>query len=282
MTALALRVEAPMVTLRNPLAREFAESFSVPPPSTVYGMLLSMVGEEHRRRHAGVELALAMLSEPAISVVLRTVWRIKVANASPGSQANRRMDFQEVLTDVRFAVWVDSTRERTPGPTLEDRLRVALDRPSEISRYGGLSLGESRDLVDTVCPLRVRPGEQARWLMPDVAGGAGSARVAGSRRGRLHPLGTLSRRARRAHGGVRPRALRLHRAHVARHRRGDAFGRCWLVRGPGGPGARVGRPGARPGQPRARRGGPSARQAVSRAAGGAAPCAAGPVRSAAG
>ncbi len=170
MSVLALRVEAPMVTLRNPLAREFAESFSVPPPSTVYGMLLSMVGEEHRRRHAGVELALAMLSEPAISVVLRTVWRIKVANASPGSQPNRRMDFQEVLTDVRFAVWVDSTRERNPGPTLEDRLRVALDRPAEVSRYGGLSLGESRDLVDTVCPLRVRPGERARWLMPDVAG----------------------------------------------------------------------------------------------------------------
>ena len=77
MSTVALRVEAPLVSFRNPHAREYAETYRVPPPSTVYGMLLSMVGEERRVRHSGARLALAVLGEPTVSTVLRTVWRVK-------------------------------------------------------------------------------------------------------------------------------------------------------------------------------------------------------------
>lgn len=172
MTPLGLRVEAPLVTLRNPHAREFAKSFAAPPPATVYGMLLSMVGERHRHAHAGARLALAMLTEPEPSVVLRTVWRIKFNRdeVGPGHASNRRMDYQEVLSDLRFAVWVDSAGEQAAGPTLTERLIEALDDPAAVRRYGGLSLGESRDLVNVIERLSPRPDEAARWLLPDPSG----------------------------------------------------------------------------------------------------------------
>ena len=40
---------APVASFRVPRAREYFETFPCPPPSTVYGMLLSMVGEVNRR-----------------------------------------------------------------------------------------------------------------------------------------------------------------------------------------------------------------------------------------
>jgi len=64
---------APVASFRVPRAREYFETFPCPPPSTVYGMLLSMVGEVNRRVHEGAELAIAMLSEPGFEVDLRTL-----------------------------------------------------------------------------------------------------------------------------------------------------------------------------------------------------------------
>lgn len=170
MTILALRVEAPIVSFRNPHAREFGETFAYPPPSTVYGMLLSAVGEEHRARHAGVRLAVARLGVPETSTVLRTVWRVKRADIPLGTGENRRMDFQQLLTGLRIAVWVDSTGEVAGGQTLVERLARALDEPSVVERYGGLSLGESRDLVDVFARLHPAAGERGDWLVPDAAG----------------------------------------------------------------------------------------------------------------
>jgi CRISPR-associated protein Cas5t len=44
--------------------REYGKTYPVPPPSTVYGMLLSLVGETDAYKHCGVQLAIAMLSQP--------------------------------------------------------------------------------------------------------------------------------------------------------------------------------------------------------------------------
>lgn len=170
MTTLSLRVEAPIVSFRNPHAREFGETFPVPPPSTMYGMLLSAVGEEHRSRHAGVRIAIARLGAPETSTILRTVWRVKRADIPLGTGENRRMDFQQLLTGLRAAVWVDSSGEVDLDASLASRLVRALDDPSSIQRYGGLSLGESRDLVDVL--VRLRPGaeERGEWLIPSPEG----------------------------------------------------------------------------------------------------------------
>lgn len=141
-----LRVEVPVACFRQSRAREYLETYPVPPPSTVYGMLLSLVGESNRYLHCGVRLAIAMTKMPEKSTVLRTVHRFKKRTADP---SNIRPDYQELVTNVEFFVWINSDFE-TANPSLSSRLQQAFDNPSLITRFGGLSLGESRDLVNSV------------------------------------------------------------------------------------------------------------------------------------
>lgn len=150
METIGLYVSVPVACFRVPRAREYFETFPCPPPSTVYGMLLSMVGEVNRRVHEGVEIAIAVLSEPAYSVVLRTLWRVKDRNEGPGLANNRRPDFQELLTDMRLAVWVRKGEQERSDVPLIGRIRTVLNQPATVARFGGLSLGESTHLVDEV------------------------------------------------------------------------------------------------------------------------------------
>jgi CRISPR-associated protein Cas5t len=153
METIGLYVSVPVACFRVPRAREYFETFPCPPPSTVYGMLLSMVGEVNRRAHEGAEIAIAVLSEPDYSVVLRTLWRVKDRNEGPGLGNNRRPDFQELLTDVRLAVWVRKGKFERHAPPLAERIGGALERPATVARFGGLSLGESTHLIDEVSSL---------------------------------------------------------------------------------------------------------------------------------
>src|SRR5262249_25898904 len=125
-----------------------------PPPATVYGMLLSMVGEINRRAHEGTDIAIALLSEPKSSVVLRTLWRVKNRNEGLGLGNNRRPDFQELLTDMRIAVWVRRGQHEHNDPSLKDLLRTSLLEPRSVIRFGSLSLGESTHMVDEVSVLQ--------------------------------------------------------------------------------------------------------------------------------
>jgi CRISPR-associated protein Cas5t len=93
-----------------------------------------------------------MLNKPETSVVLRTVWRVK--KTPLGSPGNTRPDYQQLLSPVRLLIWIDSTAEGT-STSLEQRVQSALDRPTSITRFGGLSLGESTHLVDEVTRFKV-------------------------------------------------------------------------------------------------------------------------------
>lgn len=181
MSSIGLAVEVPVASFRMPYAREYAESYEVPPPSTVYGMLLSLIGEEDRYRHIGARVAVARPSGegcavPARSVVLRTFRRIKRKPVS--DPTNARPDFQEVLTGVCVAVWVNSDGEKGDPPTLAERVEAAFKTPATIERFSGLSLGESRDLVDSVSLLSrlnghlapYQTGASCLWLRRDDFG----------------------------------------------------------------------------------------------------------------
>lgn len=160
----ALYVSVPIASFRAPYAREYFETLPCPPPSTVYGMLLSLVGEPDRLRHIGAEIAIGLLSVPDISVVLRTLWRIKSRKHAPGTGENKRPDFQELLTNVRLAVWVRSgPSERQP--TLHQRVMRAMQEPGAVARFGGLSLGESTHLVDEIRPLLGNDTAAVRMLL---------------------------------------------------------------------------------------------------------------------
>jgi CRISPR-associated protein Cas5t len=153
MNSIGLYITIPLACFRVPRAREYFETFPCPPPSTVYGMLLSMVGEVDRREHEGAEIAIALLSEPTYSIVLRTLWRVKDRNEEPGLGNNRRPDFQELLSDTRIAVWVREGKAERSTNSLATRIARALTDPTSVSRFGALSLGESTHLVNDVSIL---------------------------------------------------------------------------------------------------------------------------------
>lgn len=150
---LGLIVEVPVACFRKGLAREYLETEDLPPPATCYGFLLSLVGETDRRKHCGVRVTAGLLSQPDRSVVLRTVWRVK--KTPLGSPGNTRPDYQQLLSHVHLLLWVDSTGEADGPLTLEQRVAIALDPAQRhaINRFGGLSLGESTHLVDSVSLL---------------------------------------------------------------------------------------------------------------------------------
>jgi CRISPR-associated protein Cas5t len=144
---LGVYVTVPIACFRKGMAREYLETEPLPPPATCYGFLLSLVGETDRHKHVGCRVAPMLLNKPPTSVVLRTVWRVK--KTPLGSPGNTRPDYQQLLTDVRLVLWLDSSEES--GDRLENRVRSNFERPAY--RFGGLSLGESTHLVDEVCLL---------------------------------------------------------------------------------------------------------------------------------
>lgn len=161
---LGVYVTVPVACFRKGLAREYLETEPLPPPATCYGFLLSLVGETDRRKYIGAHVAPVLLDPlPKTSVVLRTVWRVK--KTPLGSSGNTRPDYQQLLTDINLVIWLDSALE------LEERVRNALSNPTTVTRYGGLSLGESTHMVDEVCLFdRVRdrlPAKGRIFLLRD-------------------------------------------------------------------------------------------------------------------
>jgi CRISPR-associated protein Cas5t len=157
-----LHVTVPIACFRKGMAREYLETEPLPPPATCYGFLLSLVGEIDRHRHIGCRVTAGLIGSTRISVVLRTVWRVKEKASPQGSGTNARPDYQQLLTGgsadrpfIELVMWLDSAEEMTSDDRLEDRVRVALDpnQRSSVSRFGGLSLGESAHMVDSVSML---------------------------------------------------------------------------------------------------------------------------------
>ena len=154
-----LRVTVPIACFRPGAAREFWETHPLPPPSTLYGFLLSLVGETDRNCHVGVRCTAGLLNQPERSTVLRKLWRIKEYGenkSAQGAGTNVRPDFQHLLTDIQLVVFVDSTEEKSENEnTLENRIKIAMnpETRNQISRFGGLSLGESTHMVDEVSLL---------------------------------------------------------------------------------------------------------------------------------
>jgi len=130
-----LYLECPCTSFPRSFARDFKETYLYPPPSTLYGFLLSLVGEEDM--------------------------------VYPTSQFSKP-NFQELLTDVRIALKIDSSNEMA-SIKLSERVAIALSSPSQILRFGGLSLGESWAMINGIRNYRETDGA-IHWLVKDNRG----------------------------------------------------------------------------------------------------------------
>jgi CRISPR-associated protein Cas5t len=170
MEPLHFYVSVPVAGFRVAQAREYWETYPCPPPSTVYGMLLSLVGEPDRFVHQGTEVAIALISKPECSVVLRTLWRVRDTKVGAGLGNNNRPDFQALLSGVRLSVWVRRGLHENRTPSLQTRLDAAFQKSGNVSRFGGLSLGESTHLVDEVRLWRQGNPDNGQILISDDRG----------------------------------------------------------------------------------------------------------------
>jgi CRISPR-associated protein Cas5t len=167
---IALHVEVPYASFRKSYARSFAETYPFPPPATVYGMLLSYVGEYFRACHVGVKLAFAYKQQPRIATTLRKLSRYKYGVASKQSKVGNAPDYIETLCTIEFICWVDSSSEKKTGArSLEQRLIEAIQSPEQITRTGLVCLGLSDDTVNDVSLLKTIQGKW-HWLNPSNTG----------------------------------------------------------------------------------------------------------------
>jgi len=56
-----LYLDCPCTSFPRSFARDYKETYRYPPPSTVYGLLLSLVGEVDMAAHLGVRLAIGII-----------------------------------------------------------------------------------------------------------------------------------------------------------------------------------------------------------------------------
>lgn len=160
---ITLYVEVPFCAFRPHASREYQDTYPVPPPSAVYGMLLSLVGvrREDKALHCGVEMALAVEEIPKQAKVFRKFRRGKTLQ-------DLRPDYQDLLLDLRLWIWLRQGQDTAPM-TLPEKVAQALSSPIAVTRFGGLSLGESSYLVDTAS-LKEPPGREGIFLQPDDQG----------------------------------------------------------------------------------------------------------------
>lgn len=167
-----LYLDCPCTSFPRSFARDFKETYRYPPPSTVYGFLLSLVGEEDMAAHLGVQLAVGIIGDdPPISRIVRKQRHHKFSRDHLGTYPTSKFskpNHHELLTDLKVAVQIDSSEEPATIK-LTDRVAIALSTPSQVTRFGGLSLGESWAMVNGVRAYRETDGK-IRWLAKNNRG----------------------------------------------------------------------------------------------------------------
>lgn len=195
---ITVAVQVPYASFRKSYARSFAETYALPPPATVYGMLLSLVGERHRSRHVGVRLAFAFKCQlehkngtvdtrssetcgrtclPMVATNVRKLSRFKYGVVTKDKIASgHKLDYVEILSEIDLLCWIDSSLERrrdgglsaNDSRTLEERTSEAIREPDKVDRYGVLSLGLSDDAVNSVSLCDRFDGDWHRLLPSDI------------------------------------------------------------------------------------------------------------------
>jgi CRISPR-associated protein Cas5t len=154
---ICIRVGLPIGSFRRPFARDYQETEDIPPPSTCYGFLLSLVGEVNRLSHVGARVGIAHLSMPSRSRVLRKNRRLKISyeeekriyQEEGKDSKNSVPDWVEILTHLDLLIYLDSSKEANQ-PALEERVLRAIEHPVSVTRFGALCLGDNSAIINSV------------------------------------------------------------------------------------------------------------------------------------
>lgn len=177
-----LYLECPCTSFPRSFARDFKETYRYPPPSTLYGFLLSLVGEEDMTAHLGVKLAMGVIGkDPPISRIMRKQRSHKFVVGTEAKKREKKYgegvyptskfskpNHQELLTGLQIGLRLDSSEE-SAKVKLSERVEITLSSPEQINRFGGLSLGESWAMVNGIRIYRESDGS-IRWLVRDKRG----------------------------------------------------------------------------------------------------------------
>lgn len=174
MEPLCLFVDVPMASFRPMWSREYQETYPAPPPSTIYGMLLSLIGveREEKSKHAGVEIALALQDQSESGRIFRKFRRVAQARKDTDPLTDRRPDYQELVLWLKFWLWVIDSKAENP---LTKKISEALDKKQRksITRHGALCLGESTHMLNEI-KLAIGDanptGREGRFLVRDKTG----------------------------------------------------------------------------------------------------------------
>jgi len=165
-------IECPCTSFPRSFARDYKETYLYPPPSTIYGFLLSLVGEEDLTVHLSVKLAIGVIgNSPPISRIVRKQRHHKFSKTHLGTYSSSQFskpNLQELLTDLQVVLKLDSSEESV-NLKLDERVAIALSTPEQITRFGGLSLGESWSLINGIRKYRTEDGK-IKWLFRDNRG----------------------------------------------------------------------------------------------------------------
>lgn len=161
---ITLLVEVPICAFRPYESREYQDTHPFPPPSAVYGMLLSLCGvrREEKHQHQGVRMVLAMEGVPERGKVFRKFRRGK-------DLGDLRPDYQDLLIGLKLWVWLANGSDQGQPPLVE-QVSTAIEYPNRVKRSGGLSLGESSYLVDSIAVRKPNADLNMHFLKPDPSG----------------------------------------------------------------------------------------------------------------
>jgi len=107
-------------------------------------------------------MALAIESLPEQAKVFRKLRRGK-------ELGSLRPDYQDLLIGLKLWVWLATGSDQCQPP-LSERIVTALNQPQHVDRRGGLSLGESSYLVDSISLQETDEEQTMHFLKPDPAG----------------------------------------------------------------------------------------------------------------
>jgi len=172
MNTLTLFIDIPFSGFRPVWSREYQDTYPVPPPSTIYNMLLSLIGIDWNKKdkYRGIQIALAIQGErePEIAHIFRKFRRIpQSGKKEPDPYTSRRPDFQDLLLWLKCWIWIkDFAKDDSFTTLIKDALTPSTR--GKINRYGGLSLGESSHLINEISLME--PSDNGRYLIIDPDG----------------------------------------------------------------------------------------------------------------